>query len=594
MRWLLLEPARAVADDEDGPLRDAIVAGLRRRGEVCARAAVEGQWRSAVAGRLLRRAAPDIVLTADPWWGLAARVWRPSAAVGLRLPPAPHLRTGVWSRWVLRHGADRLLVHDRAARRHCLHHLWLFEGRVRVVVPGIVPAAGAEPFPERRARRRAALGAEPNGLVTVCAGPLTAAQRPMDVLEAFLRLPAGPGDRLLFPGEGPQRAQLERRARRAGDGVEVRFGGAAGTRAAALEAADVLVHPGAAGGLPLDVLEAAAAGVLVVAASESGAAELIEDGRDGRIYPRGDIAALAALLREARDAPESARRIAAAGREAACTRFSADRMVADLRGIMTEAAVARQALRERGRRDAGGWRSRGEPSIDEGMRAAMSAAATRAAYAPADRAKVEIGGRRFILQRSRAQRLRRPAAAAVYRAAHRLSLLGLRVAPHPAVFWNRRSGAAVVVLADPVHLPPASDWFAAFPPGAPERRAFCRAFGRWLAALHAAGIVPRRIEPGSLRVCPETDDAPVPVLADLSHGRLRHYVRQARAAQNLRHIYHTFEPLAAPREMLAFLVSYRRARALRKRALRRLLSRTARRIPRAAGGLSAAARPSAE
>jgi glycosyltransferase involved in cell wall biosynthesis len=60
------------------------------------------------------------------------------------------------------------------------------------------------------------------------------------------------------------------------------------------------------------VAEAMAAGLPVVATDEGGPAELIHDGIDGLLVPRGDPQALSAALRRLHDAPDLRRRLAVA------------------------------------------------------------------------------------------------------------------------------------------------------------------------------------------------------------------------------------------------------------------------------------------
>jgi glycosyltransferase involved in cell wall biosynthesis len=61
--------------------------------------------------------------------------------------------------------------------------------------------------------------------------------------------------------------------------------------------ADVLVVPSLwAENAPLVALEARAAGCPVIASDIGGLPELIEDGRDGLLFPPGDSDALAAIL----------------------------------------------------------------------------------------------------------------------------------------------------------------------------------------------------------------------------------------------------------------------------------------------------------
>jgi len=63
-------------------------------------------------------------------------------------------------------------------------------------------------------------------------------------------------------------------------------------------AVDLLLLPSSKEGLPNVILEAMACGLPCVAADASGSRELIENGRTGFVYPRYDVAALSAAVRE--------------------------------------------------------------------------------------------------------------------------------------------------------------------------------------------------------------------------------------------------------------------------------------------------------
>jgi glycosyltransferase involved in cell wall biosynthesis len=76
---------------------------------------------------------------------------------------------------------------------------------------------------------------------------------------------------------------------------------------------DVLVHPASREGLGVALLEAASAGVPVVACDVGGVPDVVDHGRTGLLVPADDAAALrAALARLLRDRAERARLGAAA------------------------------------------------------------------------------------------------------------------------------------------------------------------------------------------------------------------------------------------------------------------------------------------
>ena len=90
-----------------------------------------------------------------------------------------------------------------------------------------------------------------------------------------------------------------------------------------LAAADAVSVPsvrderGNVDGLPNVLLEAMAAGCVIVASRVGGIPDVVEPERNGLLVPPGDPPALAAALRRLRDDPQLRSRLASASREAA-------------------------------------------------------------------------------------------------------------------------------------------------------------------------------------------------------------------------------------------------------------------------------------
>jgi len=95
---------------------------------------------------------------------------------------------------------------------------------------------------------------------------------------------------------------------------------------------------------PMAVLEAAGAGVPVVATAMGGIPELVEDGRTGMLVPAGDSLALAGALTALLTDPGRARRMGAAARDRVRTRHDPQVHLAALEAAYRE-AVERTAAR---------------------------------------------------------------------------------------------------------------------------------------------------------------------------------------------------------------------------------------------------------
>ena len=162
-------------------------------------------------------------------------------------------------------------------------------GRVSVL-PNPAPAVPALP---PREELRADLGL--NGATIAFAGRLTAQKS----LERALEAVAGSDDvRFLIAGDGPDRAQLEDRARALGIEDRVSFLGAQ-PRERVVElfhAADATILSSSWENFPHTVVEALAVGTPVLAMEAGGVAEVVRDGVNGLLVPAGDIAALAGAV----------------------------------------------------------------------------------------------------------------------------------------------------------------------------------------------------------------------------------------------------------------------------------------------------------
>jgi glycosyltransferase involved in cell wall biosynthesis len=120
--------------------------------------------------------------------------------------------------------------------------------------------------------------------------------------------------RLTVVGDGPDRAHLEAAA--ALLGKRVRFTGylSQAEVAETLAAAQVVVLPSFAEGVPVMLMEAMAARLPVIATTVAGTGELVEDRVSGRLVPPGDAEALAAAITELAADPDLRRRMGEAGR----------------------------------------------------------------------------------------------------------------------------------------------------------------------------------------------------------------------------------------------------------------------------------------
>jgi glycosyltransferase involved in cell wall biosynthesis len=156
-------------------------------------------------------------------------------------------------------------------------------------------------------------GGDPEPGLVLHVGRLVEKKGSAVLIEAFPRLLARvPEARLVVVGDGPLRAELERRARRLGLDRAVTFLGERPPgevmgwmrRAWVLAAPSVTARDGDSEGLPTVIVEAAASSLPAVVSDHSGNAEAVIDGRTGFVTPERDAVVLANRLADVLGSPD--------------------------------------------------------------------------------------------------------------------------------------------------------------------------------------------------------------------------------------------------------------------------------------------------
>ena len=150
-----------------------------------------------------------------------------------------------------------------------------------------------------------------------------------------------PTARLLIAGEGSERDRLEGLAaahlRSELCCESVAFLGRRDDIPAVLAAADVVVQPSYREAQGIAILEALAAGRVVVASNVGGIPEMITDGENGILVPSHDPSALASAILALFTHPDRAEQLAAAGHEMVHAEFCIDYMLRDIEAIYATA-----------------------------------------------------------------------------------------------------------------------------------------------------------------------------------------------------------------------------------------------------------------
>jgi glycosyltransferase involved in cell wall biosynthesis len=202
------------------------------------------------------------------------------------------------------------------------------------IVPHTLPEWRPHPRPE-------------GGVFTIgFAGRLVEAKGVRDLIAAVAELPFP--FRLLVVGDGPLREELQRAPLGPGT-LDLRVGVRSGAMPALYAEMDVLVLPSRTTATWAEQFgkvlgEALLCGTPVVGASSGEIPWVIEMTGGGRVFPEGDVAALASVLRELHDDPGMRRSLADEGRRGVERHLSPSVAAKALARLLGEAILARPCL----------------------------------------------------------------------------------------------------------------------------------------------------------------------------------------------------------------------------------------------------------
>ncbi|MCB1917357.1 MAG: glycosyltransferase [Rhodocyclaceae bacterium] len=275
--------------------------------------------------RLIQRERPHLVHLhsrrgADLFGGLAAR-WTGLPCVLSRRVDNPEPRWLVALKYRL---FDHVITISEGIRQVLLDE-GLPPARVSCVRSAVDPApylVGCD-----RAAFRRGLGIAVDAPVAAMVAQLIERKGHRHVLAALPRvLQPHPALHLLIFGRGPLERALREAIAAAGLASRVHLMGFVDDLPARLGCIDLLLHPADMEGLGVSLLQAAAAGVPIVASRAGGMPEAVEDGVTGLLIAPGDVDALAAATIRLLDDPALRARMGEAGRRRVLTEFSVDTM----------------------------------------------------------------------------------------------------------------------------------------------------------------------------------------------------------------------------------------------------------------------------
>lgn len=228
---------------------------------------------------------------------------------------------------------DRVLAVSHATAEDLLRLEVVDEDRLVVVPPG-VDIDGLMMIDGHSGVVRNMIGAEPGALVVAALGRLAEVKRPERAIEAFEALAERyPGLHLAFVGDGSERGRLERRIQAGPEAVRSRVHilGALDDIPAVLADVDVVVSTSRSEGLPVALIEAAAAGLPVVATDVGGVSELVAHERTG--FLAGDVDEVAYFLSQLLEQPRLRKEMGHRARLRVEKRHSAQALAGRLEGV---------------------------------------------------------------------------------------------------------------------------------------------------------------------------------------------------------------------------------------------------------------------
>ena len=276
--------------------------------------------------RLIRKEQPDLVHLhsrrgADILGGLAARLSGTKVVVSRRVdnPESPFV-----VKWKYRL-FDRVITISQG-----IAEVLLSEGMPREKLVCVRSAVDFEAYQTGcdDSGFRQAFDLKENDLVVAMVAQLIPRKGHRIMLQAMQRLrEAYPGLKLLIFGRGPLQQELAQSIQDMGLQEQVNLVGFYEDLPSILPCFDLLAHPALMEGLGIALLQAASAGLPVVAVNAGGMPEAVEDGVTGRLVEAGNVDALTAALEQLLSDRELRQRMGQAGREKMRREFSVETMV---------------------------------------------------------------------------------------------------------------------------------------------------------------------------------------------------------------------------------------------------------------------------
>jgi glycosyltransferase involved in cell wall biosynthesis len=197
--------------------------------------------------------------------------------------------------WALSRLADRINAVCGFSAGALASHDGFPRNRIEIIPNGVEPGDFVPALTPDAARRAAKL--PERGPLIVSIARFHPVKDQATLVRGFARaLAQVPDARLILAGDGPLKPELERLAGELGVADRVHFLGIRSDVPLLLQAADIFCLTSLSEAASLTVLEAMAAARPIVLTDVGGNSELVRDGREGLLVPRGDAAAVGAAI----------------------------------------------------------------------------------------------------------------------------------------------------------------------------------------------------------------------------------------------------------------------------------------------------------
>lgn len=276
--------------------------------------------------RLTKACGPDIIHVhsrrgADLWGALAARCRHVPAVITRRVDnPEPALMARLKYRFY-----DRIVTISEGIRRVLLSE-GIPKDKIVCVPSGVDYRRYAQPCDKHWFRREFDL-LPAHRTIAMIAQFIPRKGHRLLIEAARQILASCPDARFLLFGKGPLEKEIRRLCEHKRIADKVIIGGFRDDLARVLPCLDLVVHPAEMEGLGVSLLQAAAAGIPIIASRVGGIPEIVHDGLNGYLFEAGDVGGMAGRVTKILAEPAKARRLGSAGLKMVQSRFSIAAMV---------------------------------------------------------------------------------------------------------------------------------------------------------------------------------------------------------------------------------------------------------------------------